>query len=84
MGSRPKAGYDGLVGCGLGINTMRRGLRDRLGFLDMQGFRAARVIVDIGVHLGLTIPADNPYRWRPGEVWGAMSGLDKLLVVRTR
>jgi virginiamycin B lyase len=21
---------------------------------------------------------------RPGEVWGAMSGLDKLLVVRTR
>jgi uncharacterized protein (DUF885 family) len=42
---------------------------DRLGFLDMQGFRAARVIVDIGVHLGLTIPADNPFGWRPGEVW---------------
>ncbi len=42
---------------------------DRLGFLDMQGFRAARVIVDIGVHLGLTIPSDNPYGWRPGEVW---------------
>jgi uncharacterized protein (DUF885 family) len=42
---------------------------DRLGFLDMQGFRAARVIVDIGVHLGLTIPEDNPYGWRPGEVW---------------
>ncbi|KRA31434.1 MULTISPECIES: DUF885 domain-containing protein [unclassified Nocardioides] len=44
---------------------------DRLGFLDMQGFRAARVIVDIGVHLGLTIPADNPFGWRPGEVWDA-------------
>jgi uncharacterized protein (DUF885 family) len=44
---------------------------DRLGFLDMQGFRAARVIVDIGVHLGLTIPADNPYGWRPGEIWDA-------------
>ena len=44
---------------------------DRLGFLDMQGFRAARVVVDIGVHLGLTIPADNPYGWRPGEVWDA-------------
>jgi uncharacterized protein (DUF885 family) len=42
---------------------------DRLGFLDMQGFRAARVIVDIGVHLGLTIPADNPFGFRPGEVW---------------
>lgn len=44
---------------------------DRLGFLDMQGFRAARVIVDIGVHLGLRIPADNPFGWRPGEVWDA-------------
>lgn len=44
---------------------------DRLGFLDMQGFRAARVIVDIGVHLGLTIPADNPFGWRPGEMWDA-------------
>jgi uncharacterized protein (DUF885 family) len=44
---------------------------DRLGFLDMQGFRAARVIVDIGVHLGLTIPEDNPFGWRPGEVWNA-------------
>jgi uncharacterized protein (DUF885 family) len=44
---------------------------DRLGFLDMQGFRAARVIVDIGVHLGLTIPADNPFGWRAGEVWDA-------------
>ena len=34
---------------------------DRLGFLDMQGFRAARVIVDTRVDLGPTIPADNPY-----------------------
>lgn len=44
---------------------------DRLGFLDMQGFRAARVVVDIGVHLGLTIPTDNPFGWRGGEVWDA-------------
>jgi uncharacterized protein (DUF885 family) len=29
---------------------------DRLGLLDMQGFRAARVVVDIGVHLELEIP----------------------------
>lgn len=42
---------------------------DRLGFLDMQGFRAARVVVDIGVHLGLRVPEDNPFGWRPGEVW---------------
>ncbi|TYL52017.1 DUF885 domain-containing protein [Nocardioides sp. BGMRC 2183] len=44
---------------------------DRLGFLDAQGLRAARVIVDIGVHLGLTIPADNPFGWRAGETWDA-------------
>jgi uncharacterized protein (DUF885 family) len=44
---------------------------DRLGFLDMQGFRAARVIVDIGVHLGLRVPAGNPFGWREGEVWTA-------------
>jgi uncharacterized protein (DUF885 family) len=52
---------------------------DRLGFLDMQGFRAARVIVDIGVHLGLTIPTDNPYGWRPGEVWDAERVLEFML-----
>ncbi|TNM42702.1 DUF885 domain-containing protein [Nocardioides albidus] len=44
---------------------------DRLGFLDMQGFRAARVVVDIGVHLGLSVPKDNPFGWRPGETWTA-------------
>ena len=42
---------------------------DRLGMLDMQGFRAARVIVDIGLHLELEIPKDNPFGWRPGERW---------------
>jgi len=44
---------------------------DRMGFLDNQAMRAARVVVDIGVHLGLTIPDDNPFGWRPGEVWDA-------------
>ncbi|MBM7519251.1 DUF885 domain-containing protein [Nocardioides nitrophenolicus] len=44
---------------------------ERLGFLDMQGFRAARVVVDIGVHLGLAVPVDNPFGWRPGETWDA-------------
>jgi len=42
---------------------------DRLGMLDGQSFRAARVIIDIGMHLELTIPADNPFGFHPGEVW---------------
>lgn len=38
----------------------------RLGFLNAQMMRALRVIVDIGMHLGLDFPADSPYR--PGEL----------------
>ncbi|MEU1402919.1 DUF885 domain-containing protein [Streptomyces sp. NPDC005728] len=40
---------------------------ERLGYLDAQMMRAARVIVDIGMHLELEIPADSPFR--PGERW---------------
>ncbi|MBU9764819.1 DUF885 domain-containing protein [Mycobacterium sp. TNTM28] len=36
---------------------------DRMGMLDAQRFRAARVVLDIGVHCGLTAP--------DGEVWDA-------------
>ncbi|MFE2560414.1 DUF885 domain-containing protein [Streptomyces sp. NPDC059352] len=39
----------------------------RLGYLDGQMMRACRVIVDIGMHLGLGIPADSPFH--PGERW---------------
>ncbi|MGW1214273.1 DUF885 domain-containing protein [Streptomyces sp. NPDC002499] len=39
----------------------------RLGYLDAQMMRAARVIVDIGMHLELTIPDDSPFH--PGERW---------------
>lgn len=39
----------------------------RLGYLDCQMMRAARVIVDIGMHLELEIPADSPFH--PGETW---------------
>lgn len=42
---------------------------DKLGMLDGQSFRAARVIVDIGMHLELTIPEDNPFGFHPGETW---------------
>ncbi|MFF5537440.1 DUF885 domain-containing protein [Streptomyces cinerochromogenes] len=40
---------------------------ERLGYLDAQMMRAARVIVDIGMHLELPIPADSPFH--PGERW---------------
>jgi uncharacterized protein (DUF885 family) len=55
----------------------------RLGYLDAQIMRAIRVIVDIGMHLRLRIPADETFH--PGEVWtpdlareffGAFNGRD--------
>ncbi|MFI9172391.1 DUF885 domain-containing protein [Streptomyces lincolnensis] len=39
----------------------------RLGYLDAQMMRAVRVIIDIGMHLELTIPDDSPFH--PGETW---------------
>jgi uncharacterized protein (DUF885 family) len=40
---------------------------ERLGYLDAQMMRTVRVIVDIGMHLKLEIPADSPFQ--PGERW---------------
>jgi uncharacterized protein (DUF885 family) len=40
---------------------------DRLGFLDWQLLRAIRVVVDIGAHLALDLPADVPVG--AGAVW---------------
>jgi uncharacterized protein (DUF885 family) len=42
---------------------------NKLGMLDAQLLRAARVVVDLGVHAELPIPADSP--WHPGEAWTA-------------
>ncbi|MFG2526709.1 DUF885 domain-containing protein [Streptomyces sp. NPDC048516] len=39
----------------------------RLGYLDAQMMRAVRVVIDIGMHLELEIPADSPFH--PGERW---------------
>ncbi|MEX0428325.1 DUF885 domain-containing protein [Nocardioides sp. DS6] len=47
---------------------------DRLGMLDGQSFRAARVIIDIGMHLELEIPTDNPFGFHPGETWSPALG----------
>ena len=47
-----------------------------LGMLDAQLFRAARVVLDIGLHLELTIPAGTGFH--EGEVWSPALGLEFL------
>jgi uncharacterized protein (DUF885 family) len=49
----------------------------RLGFLHSQLLRALRVVVDIGIHLELTIPAGDSFH--PGERWTPELGLEFLL-----
>ncbi|GIE87391.1 DUF885 domain-containing protein [Actinoplanes regularis] len=51
---------------------------DRLGMLDAQALRACRVIVDIGMHLELEIPRDNPFGFHPGERWTPELGWEFL------
>ena len=51
---------------------------NKLGMLDGQRFRVARVIVDIGIHLELTLPADNPFRFHPGKRWTPELGFEFL------
>jgi uncharacterized protein (DUF885 family) len=53
----------------------------RIGYLDAQQMRAVRVVIDIGMHLGLRVPADSPLHagrtWTPQiarEFFGAYSG----------
>ncbi|GGM11420.1 DUF885 domain-containing protein [Nakamurella endophytica] len=48
-----------------------------LGLLDSQLFRAARVVVDIGMHLELPIPAGTGFH--EGERWTPALGLEFLL-----
>ena len=51
---------------------------DKLGMLDAQSLRATRVIVDIGMHLELEIPRDNPFGFHPGERWTPELGWEFL------
>jgi len=46
--------------------------------LDAQAFRAIRVIIDIGMHLQLQIPQNNPWKFRPGERWTPAAGFEFL------
>ena len=50
---------------------------DLLGMLDSQLFRAARVVLDIGMHLELEIPAGTGFH--EGETWTPELGLEFLL-----
>jgi uncharacterized protein (DUF885 family) len=50
---------------------------DLLGMLDAHLFRAARVIIDIGMHLELEIPAGTGFH--PGERWTPELGLEFML-----
>ncbi|HYP45128.1 MAG TPA: DUF885 domain-containing protein [Propionibacteriaceae bacterium] len=51
---------------------------DKMGMLDAHAFRAIRVIIDIGMHLQLEIPADNFLGFHPGERWTPALGLEFL------
>ncbi|MCC2322839.1 DUF885 domain-containing protein [Cellulomonas xiejunii] len=42
---------------------------DRLGMLDGQRLRAARVVFDLGMHLGLPAPAEVGDAWTPQSGW---------------
>lgn len=50
----------------------------RLGMLAAQALRAARVVIDIGLHLDLEIPADAPFhageRWTPDIARDVLAG----------
>ena len=48
----------------------------RLGFLYAQAFRAARVVIDIGIHCGFAIPTD--WSWHAGERWTPELALEFL------
>ena len=48
----------------------------RLGYLYAQAFRAARVVIDIGIHCGFAIPQSSTFH--PGEQWNPSLMFDFL------
>ncbi len=73
-------------GAGEGWALYAERLMDELGFLDTpdyvfgfltaQMLRACRVVIDIGSHLELPIPADQPFH--PGERWNFDTAVEML------
>ena len=47
-----------------------------MGMLDAQALRSVRVIIDIGMHLGLSIPSDSEFH--PGESWSPDLGNEMM------
>ena len=50
-----------------------------VGLLMSQMFRTCRIVIDIGLHLGLTIPDDSSFH--PGETWTYDLGVEMLQTV---
>jgi uncharacterized protein (DUF885 family) len=49
-----------------------------MGYLSSQALRIVRVIIDIGMHLELTIPTTEPFH--PGETWNHALGLEFIIL----
>ena len=75
-----------MSGTGEGWALYAERLMDELGYLDQpdyvfgyltsQMLRACRVVIDIGCHLELPIPDDQPFH--PGEAWSFELGVEML------
>ena len=95
--SRFQTGVGGVSACSEGWALYAERLMDelgylkppgaRLGYLDAQMMRAVRIVVDLGMHLGLTVPGHSPVGagqvWTPelaGEFFRASSGQDPAFI----
>ena len=76
LGQRPRRGLGALLRAADGRPRLPRRPRRQDGHARQPAFRAARVIVDIGMHLELEIPKDNPFGFHPGETWTPALGLE--------
>jgi len=95
--SRFQTGVGGVSACSEGWALYAERLMDelgylrrpgaRLGYLDAQMLRAVRIVIDLGMHLGLTVPGHSPVGagqvWTPelaGAFFRASSGQDPAFI----